>query len=69
MFMVTYLDNVPVLGIPSGGMYAGITILDLVMPRILTGEKITRREIAMLGHGGMCLRCNTCTFPVCPFGK
>lgn len=69
MFMVTYLNNVPVLGIPSGGMYAGITILDLVMPRILTGEKITRREIAMLGHGGMCLRCNTCTFPVCPFGK
>ena len=69
MFMVTYLDQVPVLGIPACGMYSARTILDLVMPRVLAGEKITRREIAMLGHGGMCLHCKTCTFPVCPFGK
>ena len=69
MFMVTYLHGVPVLGIPAGGMHAARTILDLVMPRVLAGEKITRREIAMLGHGGMCLHCGNCTFPICPFGK
>lgn len=69
MFMVAYLKDVPVLGIPACGMYASRTILDLVLPRVLAGEKITRHEIAGLGHGGLCLKCETCTFPRCPFGK
>lgn len=69
MFMIAYLGKVPVLGIPACGMYASRTILDLVYPRVLTGEKITRKEIAELGHGGLCLNCKTCTYPVCPFGK
>lgn len=69
MFMVGYLNRVPVLGIPACGMYASRTILDLVYPRVLAGEKITRKDVAMLGHGGLCLKCKSCTFPVCPFGK
>lgn len=69
MFMVAYLKEVPVLGIPACGMYAARTVLDLVLPRVLAGEKITRKEIAMLGHGGLCLKCKTCSFPLCPFGK
>ena len=69
MFMVAYLGDIPVLGIPACGMYAARTVLDLVFPRILAGERITRRAIAELGHGGLCLQCKTCTHPVCPFGK
>jgi hypothetical protein len=69
MFMVAYLRQVPVLGIPACGMYAARTILDMILPRVLTGEKITRTEIAKLGHGGLCLKCKTCSYPVCPFGK
>jgi hypothetical protein len=69
MFMVAYLGKIPVLGIPACGMYASRTILDLIYPRVLTGEKITRREIAALGHGGLCLHCKSCTYPICPFGK
>ena len=69
MFMVTYLNGIPVLGIPACGMYASTTILDLIYPRVLAGEKITRKEVAMLGHGGLCLKCKSCTFPMCPFGK
>jgi Probable molybdopterin binding domain len=69
MFMVAYLGNTPVLGIPACGMYASRTILDLVYPRVLSGEKITRKQIAGLGHGGLCLNCKTCTYPICPFGK
>ncbi len=48
MFMVAYLQEVPVLGIPACGMYASRTILDLVFPRVMAGEKITRKEVAML---------------------
>lgn len=69
MFMITYLKNVPVLGIPACGIYAERTIFDLIYPRVLAGEKIERRDIAALGHGGLCLNCGACTFPRCPFGK
>lgn len=69
MFLVAYLDDVPILGIPACGMYASTTIFDLVLPRVLAGEKIGRRELAELGHGGLCMKCKTCNYPVCPFGK
>lgn len=60
---------VPILGIPACGMYARTTIFDLILPRVLTGEKIGRRELAELGHGGLCMKCEECSYPVCPFGK
>ena len=62
-------EMVPILGIPACGMYAKTTIFDLILPRVLAGEKITRRELAELGHGGLCLKCDVCRYPVCPFGK
>jgi hypothetical protein len=79
MFLVAYVSRgvsqyahtgqIPILGIPACGMYASITVFDLILPRVLAGEKIGRREIAELGHGGLCLKCDTCRYPVCPFGK
>lgn len=78
MFLVAYVETksnggpertVPVLGIPACGMYSKITVLDLVLPRVLAGERIGRRELAELGHGGMCMKCDSCRYPVCPFGK
>jgi hypothetical protein len=60
---------IPVLGIPACGMYAKATVFDLVLPRVLAGERIGRRELAELGHGGLCMKCETCGYPVCPFGK
>ncbi|MEE4358816.1 MAG: molybdopterin-binding protein [Desulfococcaceae bacterium] len=69
MFMIAYVKDVPVLGIPACGLFAVTTVFDLIYPRVLTGEKITRSEIASLGHGGLCLKCKNCTYPRCPFGK
>ncbi|HET6364554.1 MAG TPA: molybdopterin-binding protein [Nitrospirota bacterium] len=60
---------IPILGIPACGMYHKITVFDLLLPRVLAGDKIGRRELAELGHGGLCLNCKTCRYPVCPFGK
>jgi hypothetical protein len=62
-------EFIPILGIPACGMYASITVFDLVLPRVLAGEKIGRRELAELGHGGLCLKCSECRYPVCPLGK
>ena len=69
MFLVAYIDEVPLLGVPACGLYHRITVLDLVLPRILTGEKIGKAELAFLGHGGLCKDCEECTYPHCPFGK
>jgi molybdenum cofactor synthesis domain-containing protein len=69
MFMVAYIDDIPVLGVPACGIYHEVTILDLVLPRILAGERLTRKDIAALGHGGLCLNCHQCHYPNCSFGK
>lgn len=63
------LKYIPVLGVPACGMYAKITIFDLILPRVLAGERIERKDLAELGHGGLCLKCDHCRYPVCPFGK
>jgi len=69
MFLIAYLDSIPIIGIPACGMYAKTTIFDLILPRVLAGERIGRKEVAALGHGGLCLKCEVCRYPVCPFGK
>ncbi len=69
MFMVAYIGETPVLGLPSCVMYSRSTALDLVLPRILAGEKITRNDITLFGHGGLCLNCDPCRYPACSFGK
>jgi hypothetical protein len=69
MFLVAYLGDVPLLGVPACGLYHRITVLDLVLPRILVGERIGKKELAFLGHGGLCRDCPECSYPHCPFGK
>ncbi len=69
MFLVAYKGDIPILGIPACGMYFRVTVLDLVLPRIICGEKLGREDIAKLGHGGFCLGCKECHYPVCPFGR
>lgn len=69
MFLLGYLDEVPVVGLPGCVMYHGASVFELIVPRLLTGERMGRRDIKMLGHGGLCRGCKTCTFPNCGFGK
>jgi hypothetical protein len=69
MFLVAYLGEVPLLGVPACGLYHRITVLDLILPRILAGERIGKAELGFLGHGSLCLDCSECTYPKCHFGK
>ena len=69
MMLLASIKGVPVIGVPASGIFFRTTIFDLVLPRILAGEKITRRDLAQLAHGGMCLQCEECRYPICPFGK
>ena len=69
MLMVARIGEVPVIGTPACALYHPRTMFDLVLPKILAGERVSRRDLAAMGHGGMCLNCPTCRYPVCPFGK
>lgn len=70
MFLLAYYDDKkPVIGLPGCVMYSKRTIFDLILPRIMADDNISPEEIAKLGHGGLCLSCEVCTFPNCGFGK
>lgn len=69
MFMLAYLGDIPVVGLPGCVMYHKASIFDLAVPRLLAGERLSRRDIVALGHGGLCENCPDCRYPVCGFGK
>lgn len=69
MFLLAYIGDVPVVGLPGCVMYNNISIFDLIVPRILAGDKPTRKDIKALAHGGLCRNCEVCTYPSCGFGK
>lgn len=69
MFMLAYINDIPVIGLPGCVMYHRASIFDLVVPRLLAGESVTKADIIRMGHGGFCSSCSTCKFPSCSFGK
>lgn len=69
MFMLARLGSQCIVGLPGCVMYAKRTIFDLMLPRIMADDPITKKEIAALGEGGLCLSCSVCTYPNCGFGK
>ncbi|MBI1846292.1 MAG: hypothetical protein HY294_15625 [Candidatus Rokubacteria bacterium] len=52
-----------VLGMPTCGMFSQATTFDLILPRLLAGERVGNREIAALGHGGLLSRDVAYRFP------
>ena len=70
MFLLGYFDDgTPVMGLPGCVMYAGATVFDLVLPKVAADVPVTRADIAAMGEGGLCLGCQPCRWPICPFGK
>lgn len=45
--MVAHIGNVPLLGVPACGLHHRITVLDLVLPRILAGERIGKKGVGL----------------------
>ncbi len=69
MFALAYLGKTAILGAPACVLHDPITAMDLFLPPVLAEIPVTRAQVAALGHGGLCLRCPSCQYPVCPFGK
>jgi molybdopterin biosynthesis enzyme len=69
MFMLAYIGQAAVLGLPGCVMYHGTSIFDVILPRVVAGEALERRDFVKLAHGGLCVHCQECKYPDCGFGK
>ncbi len=67
--MVAYLDDIPILGLPACVIFEKVTVFDIVYPRILAGEQMTKDKLIKLSYGGLCHHCPVCQYPHCSFGK
>ena len=69
MFAYARLGKTVILGTPACVVHDPVTALDVFLPRVLADDPVSPEDVAPLGHGGLCLRCQVCRYPVCPFGK
>ena len=53
MFLLAYKGDVPIMGLPGCVMFCSRTVFDMVLPRVLTGERLTRRDFTTMGVGGL----------------
>jgi hypothetical protein len=63
MLWLARVGRTGVLGLPTCGAYSKATAADLILPRLLTGEPVTRSTVARLGHGGILTRSMRFRFP------
>jgi hypothetical protein len=48
--------SIPIVGMPTCGLFAQATVFDLVVARLLTGERVSRRDLSKLAQGGYLTR-------------
>ncbi len=63
LFWLARWGDRPVIGMPTCGMFSQATTFDLILPRLLAGERVGNAEIAALGHGGLLSREMAFRFP------
>jgi molybdopterin biosynthesis enzyme len=57
------LREIPIVGMPSCGLFSQATVFDLVLPRLLAGELVDADWLCQLGHGGFLTRDMAFRFP------
>ena len=53
MFLMSYLGDVPVLGLSGCVLHDPVTVFDFMLPKLLAGARVTRDDILRMGHGGL----------------
>lgn len=69
MFMLGYIGDSVIMGVPGAAIHFKTTILDLALPRIFTNERLTKKDFTSWGDGSFCMGCDTCRYPICYFGR
>lgn len=52
MLMLAYKGKTPIVGLPGGVLFSKETVFDLLLPRLMAQDPITKQEIISLGYGG-----------------
>ncbi len=63
MFWLAYRGNLPIFNLASCSMFSKSTIADVVLPWIMTGERVEADTLAALGFGGLLERGMAFRFP------
>lgn len=53
LLMLGYLGNAPVIGAPGCVKSLKTNVIDMILPRLLAGERLTRADLVAMGHGGL----------------
>lgn len=53
MFLMSYLRDIPVLGLSGCVLHDPVTAFDFMLPKLLAGNRVTRDDILQMGHGGL----------------
>jgi molybdopterin biosynthesis enzyme len=53
MLLVAYIEQIPIVGLPGCVMHDPYTSFDVLLPKLLLGERIEREDIVALGYGGL----------------
>jgi len=53
LLMLAYLNEIPIVGAPGCARSRKTNIVDWILPRLLAGDRLTRKDIVQLGHGGL----------------
>lgn len=63
MFWLAYRGDMPIFNLASCAMFSRTTVADIVLPWIMTGERVTSDTLASLGLGGLLDRDMAFRFP------
>ena len=63
MFWLAYRGDLPIFNLASCSMFSRTTVADIVLPWIMTGERVEAETLAALGLGGLLDREMTFRFP------
>lgn len=53
LLLLAYRDRVPIVGAPGCIKSRETNVVDLILPRLLAGERVTRAEVIALADGGL----------------
>lgn len=52
MLLLAYLGEQTIVGLPGGVMFSEKTVFDLILPRLIAQDRMTKAEMIALGYGG-----------------
>lgn len=63
MFWLARTGDIPIFNLASCSMYSQATVADLILPLVMTDQRVTSADVAELGYGGLLERDMRFRFP------